>query len=170
MIVNQLLLNPEIISPSHYTLFWEVVQRYPYFSLGRYGLLLAVERGFEQGIFDERELERARAAAYSTLAMKPFAAILDPLASHASHDLIDEFLEKEEPWSAPVELAEQEQQEDISIESATLGEQTITETLARIYAAQGLNDKAIDIYYKLSLKYPEKSVYFATLIDSLNEN
>ena len=45
-----------------------------------------------------------------------------------------------------------------------------TETLARIYDEQGYPDKALEIYSKLSLRYPEKSVYFAALIDEINKN
>jgi len=43
----------------------------------------------------------------------------------------------------------------------------VTETLAKIYEDQGLYPKAIAVYKKLSLKYPEKSAYFAGLIDTL---
>ena len=43
----------------------------------------------------------------------------------------------------------------------------VTEDLAEIYLAQGLCDEAIAIYRKLSLLNPEKSVYFASLIDKI---
>ena len=44
-----------------------------------------------------------------------------------------------------------------------------TETLAQIYAEQGYYDQSKEIYSKLILAYPEKSAYFAALIQKLNE-
>lgn len=48
-------------------------------------------------------------------------------------------------------------------------ESFVTETLAKIYALQGNTEKAIKAYQTLSLKYPEKSSYFAARIKKLEE-
>jgi hypothetical protein len=42
-----------------------------------------------------------------------------------------------------------------------------TETLAKIYSEQGFYKRAIDVYAKLILLYPEKSAYFAALAQEL---
>jgi hypothetical protein len=48
-----------------------------------------------------------------------------------------------------------------------LPEDFCTETLARIYIDQGYYEQAKLIYSKLLLRYPEKSAYFAALIQKL---
>lgn len=46
----------------------------------------------------------------------------------------------------------------------------LTETMAEVYLQQGLTEKAVDIYKKLSLLDPAKSAYFADLIKKITEN
>ena len=53
--------------------------------------------------------------------------------------------------------------------SAEDSNDVVSETLAQIYIEQMLYHKAIDTYQKLSLKFPEKSGYFADLIQSLEK-
>ena len=88
-------------------------------------------------------------------------------------EVIDDFLETfgaggerivPPPPPRPGMGGEEFVQEDISAASVAEDGQIATETLAEIYLAQGLPDRAIEIYSKLSLKYPEKSLYFADLI------
>lgn len=45
----------------------------------------------------------------------------------------------------------------------------ISETLAKIYIDQNLTAKAIQVYKKLSLRFPEKKAYFASLIEKLRK-
>lgn len=79
--------------------------------------------------------------------------------------ILDRFI-REEPrikpnknkFYNPVNMAKQSVQES---------DEFITETLARIYVKQGNLSKAIRAYQKLSLKFPEKSTYFAALIEEL---
>ena len=48
---------------------------------------------------------------------------------------------------------------------APCADDLLTEELAAIYLAQGLTGPAVEIYRRLSLLNPEKSVYFAEIID-----
>ncbi len=56
--------------------------------------------------------------------------------------------------------------EKIASESNTDAE-IFTEAMASVLIQQGKKTKAVELYQKLSLLHPEKSVYFASLIDEL---
>jgi hypothetical protein len=53
--------------------------------------------------------------------------------------------------------------------SADEADVPVSETLADIFVKQKLFGKAIAAYEKLSLKYPDKKLYFASLIEKLNK-
>lgn len=82
-------------------------------------------------------------------------------------DLIDRFLRE---GGHRIVADEKGPAEEIRTEAEIGGEDDlVTEELAEIYAAQGLCAEAIAIYRKLSLLNPEKSVYFASLIDKIEK-
>ncbi|HPA36251.1 MAG TPA: hypothetical protein PLA16_07780 [Chitinophagales bacterium] len=57
----------------------------------------------------------------------------------------------------------------VATESVQFRQDMMTETLAKIYTKQGKTDKALEIYNALLLKFPEKSAYFAGLIEKLQK-
>ena len=69
----------------------------------------------------------------------------------------------------PKPVQSEDEEEDISLDSMQESEAFMTETMAQIYLKQGYYYKALNTYEKLSLKYPEKSVYFATQIQKIKE-
>ncbi len=75
--------------------------------------------------------------------------------------LIDKFI-KEEPRINS--KGQENTNEDFSAESVKENSELFTETLANIYIKQERYSKAIYIYEQLSLKYPQKSAYFAKQI------
>jgi len=83
-------------------------------------------------------------------------------------DLIDKFIIAN-PRIEPIREKTNLHVEDISRPFAEQEGGFVTETLARIYISQGYYSKALDIYEKLSLKFPEKSSYFASQIEKVKE-
>lgn len=58
-------------------------------------------------------------------------------------------------------------QADLTQESSVLHDNLLTETLAQVLFRQGKVQRAVDVYTKLSLKFPEKKTYFAALAEEL---
>ncbi|UKJ08046.1 hypothetical protein [Solitalea lacus] len=82
--------------------------------------------------------------------------------------IIERFI-REEPMIRAVQLNEISF-EDKSEKSTNDEMAIVSETMAKIYADQHLYEKAIVVYEKLCLKYPEKNTYFAAQIEKLKHN
>ena len=93
---------------------------------------------------------------------------IERLTALTSEDIIDRFLRSD---NHRIVASDSEEVNDIVIE-AELGDDDdmVSEELAEVYLAQGLNDMAIATYRKLSLLNPEKSIYFAGLIEKIESN
>jgi hypothetical protein len=83
-------------------------------------------------------------------------------------DLIDKFIIAN-PRIEPIREKSNFGAEEVFTPFVEEGGGFVTETLAKIYLSQGYYSKAIDIYEKLSLKFPEKSSYFASQIEKVKE-
>lgn len=114
---------------------------------------------------------------YALHDMKETTVAQAPALKH--EDIIDRFLDedKEHPvrpdmrpdtqmeLSPEPPAAVQEDEEHLLPENSL----SFSETLAKIYTKQQKYDRALEIIRKLSLLYPEKSVYFAGQIESLEK-
>lgn len=79
--------------------------------------------------------------------------------------IIDKFIETS-PKIIPIEKYEEV---EISIPKIKTDKSLMTETLAKVYLEQKKYEKAIKAYEILSLKYPEKSGFFADQIKRIKE-
>ena len=121
-----------------------------------------------------RQIELERTAERKTAAPEPVEEessiepeIEETEAERPASELIDDFIRNEPSISRsqttffnPVDAAK---------ESVVDDENIVSETLAQIYFDQKHYQKAIKIYRKLSLIYPEKSSYFAAQIEKAVE-
>jgi uncharacterized protein (DUF2164 family) len=90
---------------------------------------------------------------------------IERLMEITSGDIIDKFLRTE---TRRIVAEEGDVEAEITTE-ADLAEEDdmVSEELAEVYLAQGLKDMAIETYRKLSLRNPEKSIYFAEIISKI---
>ncbi len=87
--------------------------------------------------------------------------------SRKEDEIIDNFIKNDPQIKAP--KPDQINNENKAKHSSEDRYELVSETLAHIYLDQMLYHKAIDTYRKLSLKFPEKSRYFADLIKQLEK-
>ncbi len=95
---------------------------------------------------------------------------VDQPVKKKSQQLIDSFLTVETPRIRSTnDTGLKHDNDDRHQKSVDDADDLLSETLANIYIKQNHHDKAISIYEKLRLKYPEKNVYFAERIKELEK-
>ncbi|MEM9417045.1 MAG: hypothetical protein AAF963_01695 [Bacteroidota bacterium] len=89
--------------------------------------------------------------------------------SLAQLNIIQDFMQKDVPFKPrPLQaMPDEDFYLDLTQNSTAFHEDLATETLARVLIQQGKLARALDIYTQLSLKFPEKKAYFASLIEEL---
>jgi len=94
-------------------------------------------------------------------------AVAVPVEPNKGASVIERFI-REEPQIQPPSV-DYLNTENKARKSSEEQFDLVTETLASIYANQAMYVKAIEVYKKLILKYPEKKSYFADRIKELEE-
>ncbi len=89
--------------------------------------------------------------------------------ARSRNTLIDAFIATKPSISLKKEEEDIAEAPKITEVEDQVNDDLITETLANIFISQEKYGKAIDAFEKLSLKFPEKSSYFAARIDEINK-
>ena len=84
--------------------------------------------------------------------------------------IIERFMRANPSISRDMDSEDAKPAADLAASSTELQDDLVTENLAEIMLKQGKEAKAIALYEKLMLKYPEKKTYFAQKIDQLKDN
>ena len=131
--------------------------------LARWALQRAAQTGFEAAAMAGAPAKKVETAAehIEDVLSEGGAAGLPQGGLEQQAALIDLFI-RNEPVISPIQPdVERPAIKELAKESLVEDTSLITETMARIYAAQGQLGRARRAYKLLALKYPEKSVYFA---------
>ncbi len=159
--------HPELLNKQTLPEIKELAKQYPYFQSA--ALLYLMNLKATDDLLFQSELKRVallvpdRSVLENILNTTNFS---EPKLEH--QELIDRFIEID-PHIKPV--GEVEVSDDIAVkdDETNVTDSIFTESLANIYIKQKQYSKAIRIFEKLNLKYPEKSSYFADRIENIKK-
>ncbi len=93
---------------------------------------------------------------------------IEPIDRGSALSIIDSFIKKSPKINSP-EDKDYQAEADLAKHSVEESFDIVSETMAELYLKQGYKSKAVKIYKKLILIYPEKSTYFAARISKLKD-
>ncbi|MCQ2360515.1 MAG: hypothetical protein MJ009_03410 [Paludibacteraceae bacterium] len=189
--------HPERLNEKSLEDLRRLVQEYPYFQtavllylrnlkntgdlaytseLKRTALLVADRTRLEEvmeGKFEELKSEKLKKKSEKLMKeereeLEEFDELKESAPKLQHQDLIDRFI-TENPRIKPVGSDTLTDTTVIVAEDENVTDSIFTESLAKIYIKQKQYSKAIRIFEKLNLKYPEKSSYFADQIEKLQK-
>ena len=136
----------------------ELIDKYPWWSAKR----LEVAKN-EIGNWDDAT--HLIAMLHPTALAPQLEIDVELLRKECAEDIIDRFLKLDDYRI----IAKDGSDDDLSITKIEDEDEFVSEEIAEIYKKQGLYDQAIATYRKLCLLNSEKSIYFARLIEEIED-
>ena len=136
-----------------------LLEQYPWWS----ALHLTVARNSDGKIEDATT--RLIAMLHPTATLQPAYINLERLREVSTEDIIERFLKLDDYRI----VAKEGDDSDLATPEMEDDDELVSEEIAEIYEKQGLYAEAIATYRKLSLLNSEKSIYFASLIEQLED-
>lgn len=150
-----------------------IIAQYPWFSLARVlreriaGRPDMIDAAAASRAVPQQRLHSVDAAKLREAAM----SIREPEDDSSATDLIIErFLQAGSYRIVADDAAAEPSDEVTTMADFSDEDELVSEELAQIYMSQGLFAQAAETYRKLSLLNPKKSVYFAEIIDKIENN
>lgn len=176
-IYTELLQTPGKISPEQVQQLNEILRDHPYCKsasiLYFVGLHQHNKKQFDEQLSHSMIFgDEKRLLTWVINSLEEKAIIEPPVEKEPSKEenkkkLIDKFIEEEPSIARPT--GDYKYNIDLANKSSKDYDNITSETLAQIHLNQGNRKRAIEIYEKLILTYPEKSSYFAAQIEKIHK-
>jgi hypothetical protein len=160
------LQQTEFISQKEFTEPEKSAQQYAQHTFGEWLTILSTAASSVKSEYEKEKIEAGNNADASGSVSSKLSIKIR--SKTEAQQIIDKFI-LEEPRIKRPQPAKFFKPEDVAELSVREDFTLATETLANIYIKQELYDKAMEIFTHLSLRYPQKSSYFAGRIEELKK-